>query len=142
MKTWVHFVVCLILAGILFPIYGWKVLFILVGGVLIDVDHYLWYAYKYRKFNLADSYNFFLKNMETKDFTSVIGILIIFHTLEFLLMMVLLSFYYELAFIFTIGLLSHYLLDSLFLYFVAKRVIADYSIIHWLYKNKLEIQKV
>jgi len=142
MKTSVHVVASVILAAVLYHFFKWKVLLILVGGVLIDVDHYFWYVYKYRKFNFFDSYQFYIKNIEINDFTNVAGILLVFHTLEFLLIVVLLSFYYEPVFIFTIGLISHYLLDFIFLSFIAKRFIANHSIIHWVYKNKLKIQKL
>src|SRR3989344_9077428 len=123
MKTSVHLAVSLILAAMLYPLFKWDVLFILVGGVLIDVDHYLWYIYRYKKFNIIKSYNFFLKNIERNDFTNVYGVLLIFHTIEFLLIMVVLSFYSEFALIFTIGLLSHYLLDVIFMYSISKRLI-------------------
>ena len=141
MKTWAHLLVSSILAAILYPIFQWKVLLIFVGGVLIDADHYLWYIYKYKKFNLVDSYKFYLKNMEINDFSNVTGILLIFHTIEFLLIMVLSSFYIKFAFIFTIGLLSHYLLDLIFLYSVPKRFIVDHSMTHWIVKNSKTLNK-
>jgi len=140
MKVWVHFVFSLAIGIILYPIFGWKALFVLAGGVLIDLDHYLWYAYRHKKANFFEAYKYYLKNLEKNDFTSDIGILLVFHTIEFLALMIVLSFYGEAFFLFTIGLLLHYLLDAVFLYFVAKRLIADYSLVHWVLKNK--IQKV
>lgn len=136
MKTSVHAAASLILAAVLYPLFKWKVLLILVGGVLIDVDHYLWYIHRYKKFNIINSYNFFLKNIERNDFTNVYGILLIFHTVEFLLVMAVLSFYSEFALIFTIGLLFHYLLDVIFMYSVSKRLIMSPSIVQYLIKFK------
>ena len=135
MKTWVHLVVSAILAAALYPVSQWKVLLIFAGGVLIDIDHYLWYICKYKKFNLIDSYKFYLKNMEIKDFTNVYGILLVFHTIEFLFIMVFLSFYNEFALLFTLGLLAHYILDIIFILFVSKRFIVNHSLILWLVKN-------
>ena len=112
----------------------------LAGGVLIDVDHYLWYAYRYRKMDFFEAYRYYLKNLAKNDFMADIGILLVFHTIEFLAFMAVLSFYDSAFFLFTVGLASHYMLDVIFLYFVAKRRIADYSIVHWVLKNK--IQKV
>lgn len=138
MKTSIHLAASLILAALLYPLFSWKALLVLTGGVLIDVDHYLWYVYKYKKFNLLDSYKFYLKNMETNNFTNVMGILLVFHTIEFLLLLAFLSFYYESVLAFTIGLLSHYFLDVIFLYSVPKRIITNHSIISWIVKNRIK----
>ena len=138
MRVWVHFVFSLIIAIILYPLFGWKALFVLAGGVLIDVDHYIWYAYRHRKMNFFEAYKYYLKNLEKNDFTADIGILLVFHTIEFLAVMIILSFYDASFLLFTIGLLFHYLLDAVFLYFVAKQVIADHSIMHWILKNKFK----
>ena len=138
MKTWVHFAASLILAAILYPLYNWKVILVFAGGVLIDIDHYFWYIYKYRKFNIFQAYKFFLKNMIKRDFSSVSGILLIFHTIEFLLIIVILSIYLDFIFIFATGLLLHYLLDLIYLYSVPKQFIANHSIIYWIYRNKIQ----
>ncbi|MDP3765429.1 MAG: hypothetical protein Q8R04_02870 [Nanoarchaeota archaeon] len=140
MKTSVHLLASLVFAALLYPIFNWKVIFILVGGVLIDVDHYLWYIYKYKKFNIIDSYKFYIKNIKMDDFTNVLGILLIFHTIEFLLVALFLSFYIDFILLFTMGLLIHHLLDLIWLYSVPKRFIVNHSIILWLIKN--QIQKI
>jgi len=88
MRTWVHLLVSLLLAAILYPTLGWKVLFILAGGVLIDIDHYLWYVHKHKKFGLIGCYNNFTIEAEKSDWKNVNGILLIFHTIEFLLIII------------------------------------------------------
>lgn len=113
-------------------------MFVLVGGVLIDGDHYLWYVYRYRKVNFFDAYRHYIKNLEKNDFTADIGILLVLHTIEFLIIMLVLSFYDAIFLLFTVGLIFHYILDAVFLYFVAKRVIADYSAVHWILKTKFK----
>ena len=135
MKVWVHFVFSLLISGILFQWFGWKVIFVLAGGVLIDIDHYLWYVYKYKKLSVYGAYKSYLDGLERMDFMANIGILLIFHTIEFLIVMVGLSFYSTIFLLFTIGLLSHYILDFIFLYFIAKKVIANHSIILWVKIN-------
>lgn len=140
MRTTVHLIVSLIIVAALYPIFSWKVLLIFVGGVLIDVDHYLWYVYKYRKFSLFGCYEFFTVATEKNKWKYIIGILLVFHTIEFLLLVVLLAFYSEYVLIFGIGLFGHYILDLIFILLVAKRFIIDHSVTHWYYKNK--IQKV
>ena len=138
MKLWVHLLSSLILAILLYPLLNFKVLFVLAGGTLIDVDHYFWYICRHKKFNLIGSYKFFMKNIEINDYTNVKGILLIFHTIEFLSIMILFSFYNKFALLFTIGLLSHYLLDFIWFYFILKRFILTHSIIWWIIKNKIK----
>lgn len=136
MRPWVHFLVSVILAIVFYPLFNWRVLFVFSGGFLVDIDHYLWYILKYKKFNVIECYRFFAIEAEENKYKDVIGSLLIFHTIEFLLLMLMLSFYIDLALIFTIGLLAHYLLDLIFLYFVPKRFIANHSLIWWLIKNR------
>ena len=138
MKVSTHFFYSLILAAILYPIFNWKAVFILIGGVLIDIDHYFWHVFKYNKFNFFDCYNYYLERMDKEKIMENIGLLLIFHTVEFLLLITLFSFYNNLALIFTIGVISHYLLDLIFLYSVPKRFIANHSIILWVIKNKIQ----
>lgn len=140
MKTSVHLWVSLIIAAAFYPLYSWKVVFIIVGGVLIDIDHYFWYVYKYQDLSIIKSYKFYIKNVNENNFSNVIGILLVFHTIEFLLLMLVLSLYNQFALIFTIGLLSHYVLDLIYLYFIPRRFIVNHSLIYWVFKNK--IQKV
>ena len=140
MKTWVHLLTSIIIAILFYPIYNWKVALIIVGGVLIDVDHYLWWVCQHREISLIKSYKFFIRNIEVNDFSNVYGILLIFHTIEFFLIMVVLSYYSIYAFMFTTGLMSHYVLDAIFTAYMAKRIVANHSLAYWLYKKR--IQKV
>ncbi len=140
METWKHFVVSAILSALIYPVFGWKSLLVIAGGVLIDVDHYFWYAYKYRRYGLTGCYRHFMKGLEGDNYKHNVGILLVFHTIEFLIMCLLLSVFTDYAMIFTIGLLSHYILDLIYLINGPKFFIASTSTISWLFKNK--IQKV
>ncbi len=140
MKVSTHFLFSLSLAAALYPFFGWKTFMILIGGVLIDIDHYFWYVFKHKKLNLFSCYKYYLERMDKEKLLENVGVLLIFHTIEFLLVMTVLSFYSELAIMLTLGLLLHYALDLIFLYLIPKRFIANHSIIHWIFVNK--IQKV
>ena len=137
MKTPVHLVVSLILSALLYPLFGWKVLLVLASGVLIDIDHYFWYICKYKKFGLLSCYRFLVVESEKNNWKDVTGALFVFHTIEFILLVILLSFYNQLALIFAIGLFFHYLMDAIFLYTVPKRFIINHSIISWIINNKI-----
>ncbi|MBS3114827.1 hypothetical protein J4448_07040 [Candidatus Woesearchaeota archaeon] len=138
MEIWKHALLSSILATLIYPFYGWGVLLILVGGVLIDIDHYLWYMLKYQKFNLSSCYKHFTIDADKNNYKDVTGTLMIFHTTEFFLLMIVASFYNRYVFLFTIGLLGHYLLDFIWHWQVTKRVITDLSVIHWLFKNQIQ----
>lgn len=138
MKIWVHLLTSSILALAFYPVFNWKVLFILVGGVLIDFDHYLWYIYKFRKYSLRASYKFYSIEAAKTDFEIVKGILLLFHTIEFLLIAIIFSFYFDFALVFTIGLSFHLILDIIHRYSIAETFITNPSIISWILKNKIQ----
>jgi hypothetical protein len=49
----------------IFPQISWIGFFLIVfSTVLIDVDHYIYYIYKKRDFNLKNAYNWFIKNQK------------------------------------------------------------------------------
>jgi len=136
----IHGLASIIIAAVAYPFYGWNVSLIVAGGVLIDIDHYVWYILKYGKLSMAGCYRHFMVDGKANDFKDVTGIILIFHTIEFLAAMLILSGFSLFAFLFAMGVLAHYLLDLLWLYLYPKRFICNHSIIHWIYKNK--IQKV
>ncbi len=137
MKLWPHLLSSLILAAALYPAFGWKAILVLAGGFLIDIDHYIWYVCKYKKLSFFDAYNHFSGQFKEKDFSKNIGILLVFHTLEFMAVMIALSYYTAYSYFFIIGLLLHYLLDLVFLFSVPKSFIANHSVIWWVVKNKI-----
>lgn len=140
MRTPVHLIVSLILSALLYPLFGWKVLLILISGVAIDIDHYFWYILKYKKVGLFSCYKHLTVGLEKNNWKDALGALFIFHTIEFLLIIVIASFYSEYALILLIGLSVHYLLDFIWHCYVPKRMITNPSIISWIFKNI--IQKV
>ena len=134
MNITTHFIVSMIASAFLYPVYGWNVLLIFVGGMLIDIDHYFWYVYRYEKFDLSGCYMFY----DNKNIKQHIGILLIFHTIEFMFVGILLVFYNKFGLIFTIGLSLHYILDILERIFIMKRFATSPSIIYWIIKNKIQ----
>jgi len=135
MKIWVHTVVSSIIALLLYPVFNWKVLLVLVGGVLIDADHYLYTIIKFKNLSIADSYNFHRDNTIQKKFKKIKDILLIFHTIEFLIIMTILSFYSDIFLIITLGIILHYLLDFIDQYSIAGHIMITPSIAYWLIKN-------
>lgn len=140
MKTWVHFLVSSILAIILYPIFNWKVLFILAGGVLIYIDHYFWYVYTFKDFNLFKCRTFFYVDCWKDGHRMMKNKLLVFHTVEFLIFVIALSVYSIHILLFVVGMAFHYILDIIQRYYHTKSLITSPSVVYWFYKNK--IQKV
>ena len=140
MKIWVHAAFSILLAAALYPIFNWKVVFILIGGILIDADHYLWYILKHGNFSLPDCYRHFTIDAEKANYKYFVGEVLVFHTAEFFALMLALSFYSQTALLFTIGLVGHYFLDFIWFFFILKRFILSHSILWRFIKPK--IQKV
>ena len=98
-----HFLFGFIVSLLLYPVYGINVLIIFFTNILLDVDHYILYIFKFKSFDMVKAHNYFFN--EEKPF------LLFFHTVEFLLVLLLLSFYSKLAFFALIGVVIHFLLD-------------------------------
>ena len=98
-----HFLFGLIISLLLYPIYGFNVLIIFFVNLLLDVDHYILYIFKFKSFDMIKAHNYFFN--EERPF------LLFFHTIEFLLILLLLSLYSKLAFFALIGVITHLFLD-------------------------------
>ena len=99
---------------ITFPFFGWFCLLVLIGGVLIDIDHYLWHIYNKRTLSVKKAYHFMKhKNHANRNMT------LIFHNIEFWIAKVILVFFFPVLLPLFIGLASHMTMD-LFIYFKNK----------------------
>ena len=143
METPIHIAVSGILAAVFYPAYGINSFFIIAGGVLIDIDHYLWYILKFKRYGLKECYEYCAKGTMKDNWKHVIGSLFVFHNVEFLMLSVALSFYFSQALMFTIGLLSHYILDLIWHIRGIKKPTHALSFIIWLIRQtKAKIHKV
>ena len=98
-------------------------LIIFLSSFLIDVDHYLYYIIIKKDFSLKNAYNYHLdiRNNNKK------GKIRLFHTAEFLIVLLILSFFYKpLLFVF-IGFIFHLLFDVIDEYHRKKIKLADFS---------------
>lgn len=126
-----HFIASLLLSIVLYPFYGINSFFVLIGGFLTDLDHYIWYIYHFKDFSFIKAYKYYLKVFKEKSFNKQKKCIIIFHTIEFLILIVILAFYSKIMFIILIGLLFHYAIDAITILFITKGTFAVYSVIWW-----------
>ena len=127
-----HFIASTILALFLYPFFGPISFIALIGGWLIDVDHYLYNIVKHRSFNIKKSYRYYKKGKARFSFC-----LHIFHTVEFWLFMLALSFLSNIFLIFFLGMMLHMTMDFFDAWrknFKLTKVRAT-SILEWLFKK-------
>ncbi|MBN1646351.1 hypothetical protein JW868_04905 [Candidatus Woesearchaeota archaeon] len=121
-----------VLIALLFPFFGVISLFVLVGGVLFDVDHTLVYASKKRLRSKGISFkkmrHYFMHEHTKKDLKKNI---FVFHTIEFLLLLGVLSFLNTLFLMMFLGLLLHLILDWAY-EMMFRKAVKNLSVIAWL----------
>lgn len=84
----VHVVTSLVLSTLLFPFFGWVSLLAVVGGVLVDFDHYLLYIIRTGDFSLKRGREYYTTRVFKREFP----VLHVFHTVECFAVLVMLSF--------------------------------------------------
>ena len=112
-----------LLIWILFPsVSAWQVWIIFASSVLIDVDHYLWYAIKKKDWSLRRAYQWHVKKseifkkMSEKERSKYRHLIMIFHGIEFWLFLILLIFLDEVFLFVLIGIAIHMTLDYIDMY--------------------------
>jgi len=125
----VHIAFGILLSILLYPYFGFYVIIIFLASFLIDIDHFLWCGFKYKNWNLKNVYKFYINNNKLKD------ILNIFHTIEFLILLIILAFYFRFFLFFLIGVSLHYILDIIDLIVYKKYGKRAISLIGWLKRN-------
>ncbi|MBW2980423.1 hypothetical protein KY360_03340 [Candidatus Woesearchaeota archaeon] len=125
-----HLIFTIIISIIIAPIVRFNALYFIIGSVLIDVDHYLYYIMRYRKFNLGKIYTYWAKHPNKFAKESIC----VFHTLEFISVVIVLSFFSFKAFILASGILFHLVLDF-YNEFVIMKLTKHYSLFGYLLKR-------
>ena len=110
----VHLITSLILVTIVFPFLGWISLFILIGGVLVDFDHYILYVIKKKDLSLKRGREYYTRREFKRDFP----VLHVFHTVECFIALLALSFVHVSFFAVLLGFILHMLID--FFYTISK----------------------
>ena len=107
-----------LLIWIIFPSVGWlNALIIFLSSFLIDVDHYLYYLYKQKDHSLKKAYRWFIEKKERwfrlskKQREKETSTIIIFHGIEFFIVLVLLIFLNKIFFFVLLGISLHMILD-------------------------------
>ncbi len=136
MNLSVHIITSAILATILYPFFGLSALLVIVSSFLIDFDHFIYFAFKFKNLNIFKTYRFYNVELKKRSIDSTKKILLVFHTIEFLLLIIILSFFSKVFFILLLGIVLHYILDIIYQVRRAGKIMIPISIIFWMIKHK------
>lgn len=103
---------------------------VFLATFLIDFDHYAWYVLKKKNLSLKKAYNF-LKAMDKAK-----PMMMIFHTFEFLLLILILAFFYDFFLFILIGMLFHSLLDVIDLKYNKELHLREFILLRYLFSDK------
>ena len=148
MLPYIHLLTSIIAIIFLFPIYKYLSLAFLIGGFLIDFDHYLWWVIERRKYNPIKCYkelieeskknNEYFKSIKKRPFYVNFDKLHIFHVWEFWILMILLSFIHKFFLIITLGIFFHLALDFAEMFYNRVYGQRAISFFYWLKRTKLK----
>ena len=115
---------------------------IFLSSFLIDFDHYLYYVVNKQDINLKRAYGWFkefskkYQKLSKKQKTVYKRSIIIFHGIEFFILIILLSFYYKIFLFILIGISFHILLDFISIIHEKEPISTKLSFIYNLKRNK------
>ena len=108
----------------IFHLYLFSVVLIFLASVFIDFDHYLWYFYRKKSLNLKDAYFWFKEKrqkwlkLSKKGREDYKRVYLVFHSIEFWIILGLLSFINQIFLFILIGVLFHMILDYIEIFYV------------------------
>ena len=122
-----HLIIGLIISTLLYLIFNLtllQVFIIFLASFLIDFDHYLYYAFKKKNFNpkyshknLVERRKYWLR-LSKKEKQEYKRPLILFHGIEFWILLFILSFFHKMFIFVLIGIFIHIIVDYIeILYF-------------------------
>jgi len=121
-----HIIIGAIISLILYlltPITIIQTLIIFLSSFLIDIDHYFYYVFKEKDFSLKRAYRYFIKIKQKFKKITKAQIkkyklpLIVFHGIEFYILIIMLSFFNSFFLFILFGILIHIFFDYVeFLY--------------------------
>lgn len=110
-----HLAVTGVAAAALYPfLSGEEILLFSAGSVLIDVDHYLLYVQRTRRFDIRGMFRYFEELLPIQKTIPYVG-LCLFHTVDFFLLVGILASFHPFLLPLLAGLLFHFAFDLVYL---------------------------
>jgi len=131
-----------ILIYFLFPVTLLQTLIIFLSSFLIDADHYFYYIFKKKDINFFRARNWFMKKrnlwrkMPKEEKRKYKLSIIIFHGIEFLIIILILAQFYNIFYFMLVGIIIHLVLDWIEMIYIHHPLYHKLSQIYTLIKNK------
>lgn len=137
MHTLTHALISGLLSLMLYPIYGDNVIYLFIGGFFMDLDHIFMVPFRLDYLDVIKQYRQIMHYIKKKSFDSVRDTLFMFHTIEFMVILLFMSFYSEIFLLILAGVVLHHFLDIVYEFFVLGELIKvnNMSVILWVIKR-------
>lgn len=119
----------------LFPLVGVGAFYFFLGSILIDLDHCIEYAVKFRSFSVRGMFVFYESLAFVREPMRYLG-LSLFHTLEFLIFVLILSLFFSWLWFVWFGMVFHWILDVISLYNPGASGVRALSLIEYIVRIK------
>jgi hypothetical protein len=126
----------------IFHLSFFNVILIFLASVFIDSDHYLWYVYIKKSINLKNAYYWFREKREKwlklskKEKEDHKRVYLIFHCIEFWIVLLALSLTNKIFLFILIGVLFHMIFDYIEILYLKEKLYPKFSLIYIYFKNK------
>lgn len=138
-----HFIFSLIVVFILLLLkfQWWQIALFFIAAFFIDIDHYFYFIYKKKSWNLKEAYlyfyNFNKRFKKGNNRKNKVELLMIFHNIETLILFIILTFIsFNIFFPLLLGIIVHYSLDTIvMLTCKEKKYKRPFSLFYYLLKN-------
>ena len=142
MKVSVHILFSIGLFLVLLPFFKLFALIPLISSILIDIDHYFYYASTRKEVNIRNTYSFFMqlrqRRDEKKQTNKILYFLAPFHTIEFIVLILILSLFSEIFALIALGIIFHLIIDGIESMTVKKHIALKSKTIYHYFNTKKE----
>jgi len=115
---------------LLYYFYGNLSLVFILGSILIDIDHILWYFLRHKSLNLRKAYQYHRPGGSNEK-----DILHIFHTIESWVLFLFLSFFHKFLLFLFLGMTFHLIMDVYDMYKYHYSDIRAISLLRWIKRH-------
>ena len=136
MDVKIHVIASVVLAALLYQSYGLWVLLTVIAGVILDIDHNIYFYYKKGHLSLRKCYRYYKYVTKNRKLEEVKNAIFIFHVIELSILFFVLGFFNRIFFLVFYGIALHYILDIIYEMKDMGVIVKPYSLIYWLIKKK------
>ena len=120
-------------------VFFWNIkhlLLFIIGSILIDTDHYLFYSFQFKRLSIRKMFEYYTEWLPRVKHKIPYGGICIFHTVEIFFLVAIAAIKMHMLVYLLMGMLFHFILDSISLYQNQCLFSRAYSIVEHLIRSK------